>query len=201
MQVRRRCDWLAGAWTQTSRSLHSAACLHRPWLAPRVSVSICLPGERRRKMLGQGQDSNFFDATNQSASTTRDKIALETLDELLAWLSRFGVGRFGPRFAASMCDHAVTSGCPRLNELPPTRGVQIPCVVPPFVAVRTWCLARRVRRVGVWFASCSCQRPRLCRHLRRNQYHTGTQAAGHEALHVRWELPSGVHRVHLHGPR
>jgi hypothetical protein len=48
---------------------------------------MCGAGERRRRMLGQGQDSTFFDATNQSASSTRDKIALETLDELLSWLA------------------------------------------------------------------------------------------------------------------
>jgi hypothetical protein len=43
-------------------------------------------GERRRKMLGQGQDATFFSSSNASAASTRDRIALETLDELLEWL-------------------------------------------------------------------------------------------------------------------
>lgn len=51
-------------------------------------------GERRRRMLGQGQDADFFASSNSSATSIRDRIALDTLDELLEWL-RSGQGYVG----------------------------------------------------------------------------------------------------------
>ena len=47
-------------------------------------------GEKRRSTLGAGQNSNFFDTTNASSAATRDLIAMETLDELLAWVTTEG---------------------------------------------------------------------------------------------------------------
>ena len=60
-----------------------------PWLQARVFNA----GEKRRTKLGAGQANDFFDASNSSSATLRDAIAMETLDELLVWVSGPGAHR------------------------------------------------------------------------------------------------------------
>ncbi len=47
-------------------------------------------GERRRRVLGPGQDHDFFDPGNRDATTQREALTHDTLDEAFAWLRREG---------------------------------------------------------------------------------------------------------------
>jgi 6-phosphofructo-2-kinase len=56
----------------------------------RSQTRVFNAGDTRRKKLGAGQDNTFFDSSNTSSHNLRDVIAMETLDELLDWLSADG---------------------------------------------------------------------------------------------------------------
>ena len=47
-------------------------------------------GERRRRVLGPGQDQDFFDPANEAATAQRERLTDDTLDEAFAWIRSEG---------------------------------------------------------------------------------------------------------------
>src|SRR5690349_17516088 len=64
------------------------ACRYLTWLG--YNARVFNVGNYRRERLGSQKDHSFFDPENDDARAARREVAMECLDDMLAWMSDGG---------------------------------------------------------------------------------------------------------------